>query len=279
MPLLIRETRSTVSSPRLALHYEISGNADGFPLIMVPGWTLNARLWDLVAGPLGERFNVIRYDPRGTGRSTSTPLAEYSRVADAEDLEALMDALGIERAILAGHSKGARVCGLFAVQHPDRVARLCYVGSAEPHGGKALERNFRPIASAWAGDVKRLAREEGLGAAMERLQGGNLFGKLRVSPGGMRLLRRAVEGYQGADLLSDVPPRAYDAEAGAKALAMPVLVLCGETDPFLGECRYAASVLPSARLAVLEGCGHMPMLECPGVFLRELTDFLKDVKP
>ncbi len=279
MPLLFRETLPTASRTRLALHYEISGNGDGPALVMVPGWTLNSRLWDKVAGPLGERFRMVRYDPRGTGLSTSSVVDEYSRVADAEDLEALLDGLKIDKAVLVGHSKGARVCGVFAMQHPERVTRLIYVGSAEPHGGRELERNFRPIASAWAADVKRIAREEGLGAAMEKLQSGNLFGKLRASPDGMKLLRLAVEGYQGADLLSDVPPRVYDTQEGASALGMPVLVLCGESDPFLDECRFAATALPAARLVVLEGCGHMPMLECPEAFIREVAAFLREANP
>ncbi len=274
MPSLIRNVNQKDGPLRISIHYEISGLADGPPVIMVPGWTLNSRLWDKAVPPLQERFKIVRYDPRGSGRSTSTESAEYSRVADAEDLEALLDGLGIEKASLVGHSKGARICGVFAMSRPQRVEKLVYVGSAEPHGGAALERNFRPVASAWAAEVKRLAREEGLEAAMKRLQEGNLFGKLRSSPDGMRLLRLSVEGYQGADLLSEVVPRPFDTRKHVAALTMPVLVICGASDPFLDECQYAAGVLPKARLKVLEGCGHMPMLECAGAFARELADFL-----
>ncbi len=252
--------------------------ADGPPVVLVPGWTLNSRLWDKAVLPLAKRFKIVRYDPRGSGRSASNTMAEYSRVADAEDLLAVLDGLGIEKTSLVGHSKGARICGVFAMSHPERVEKLVYAGSAEPHGGMALERNFRPVASAWAAEVKRLAREQGLGAAMKKLQEGNLFGKLRSSPDGMRLLRLSTEGYQGADLMSDVPARAFDTESHAAALTMPVLVLCGASDPFLDECRYAAGVLPKARLKILEGCGHMPMLECPGPFARELADFLGEPK-
>ena len=276
MPSLIRNVHQEGGPLRISIHYEISGLPDGPTVVMVPGWTLNSRLWDKTVPLLEERFKVVRYDPRGAGRSTSATLAEYSRVADAEDLEALLDGLGIEKAALVGHSKGARICGVFAMSHPQRAEKLVYVGSAEPHGGPALERNFRPIASAWASEVKRLAREEGLGAAMKKLQEGSLFGKLRSSPDGMRLLRLSVEGYQGADLLSGVPPRTFDAEKHAAALTMPVLVLCGASDPFMDECRYATSILPRARLQVLDGCGHMPMLERPEAFARELAGFLGD---
>jgi len=274
MPQLFREDPDHLPAPsRVALHYELSGREGAPPLLLVPGWTLNARLWEPVREPLERRFRVVRFDPRGTGRSSSDPRLEYSRVADAEDLEALMDALGIGSAHLLGHSKGARTVGVFAMSRPERVLSATFVGSGEPHGRGRLERNFRPIASAWAAEARRAAREEGLEAALAKLQGGKLFGKLRTSPEGMALLHRAMEGYRGADLLSEVPHRRFDTEARASALTAPALVLCGESDPFLDECRYAAAHLPDGRLEVLPRCGHMPMLECPEAFTAALDRF------
>ncbi len=275
MPLLYRDLPGELPPPsRLALAYEVAGVPSGPPVVLVPGWTLNARLWDPVAPALEDRYRVVRYDPRGSGRSTSDPRLEYSRAADAEDLRALLDGMEIARAHLVGHSKGAQLCGVFAMQHPERVASLTYVGSAEPQGGPEQERRFRPIASAWVRRVKEVARTQGVEAALPLLQDARLFGKLRASAEGLRRLRRATEGYTGADLLSETPARAFDTEAHAAALAMPVLALCGEEDPFLDECRYAASRIPGARLSMLPRCGHLPMLECPEPFRRELRRFL-----
>jgi len=274
MPLLYREDPAHLPPPsRWALHYQGSGREGAPPLLLVPGWTLNAHLWDGVREPLEARFRVVRLDPRGTGDSTSDPRLEHSRVADAEDLEALLDALRIERAHLVGHSKGARTAGVFAMSHPERVLSAVFVGSGEPHGRGQLERNFRPIARAWAEEARRAAREEGIEVALAKLHGGKLVGKLRTSPAGMALLHRAMEGYSGADLLSEVPLRAFDTEAHAAALTAPALVVCGELDPFLDECRYAAAHLPDGRLEALPRCGHMPMLECPEAFAAALERF------
>lgn len=274
MPLLFRPDPDHLPPPaRVALHYEFSGREGAPPLALVPGWTLNAHLWEVLLPRLEARFRVLRFDPRGTGRSTSDPRLEHSRLADAEDLGALLDGLGLGAAHLLGHSKGARTSAVFAMGHPGRALSAVFVGSAEPHGRGRLERDFRPVAHAWADEVRRLAREEGVVAALGKLQSGKLFGKLRASPQAMHLLHRAMEGYAGADLLTDVPSRVFDTEAAAHRLTAPVLVVCGEEDPFLAECRYAAQTLPAARLEVLPRCGHMPMLERPAAFLDALERF------
>ena len=262
MPLL--------SAGPVTLHYERSG--DGPPLILIPGWTLNLHLWDETVRDLGGRFDVIRYDPRGAGRSTADPRLEFSRPADAEDLLGLMDGLGLTAAHLVGHSKGARIAAVFAMTHPGRVLSLTCLGSAEPHGPSG-EPSFRPIASAWAAKARELARSQGPEAALRSLSGARLFGKIRANPDGMRRLRSAMEGYRAADLLSEVPARAFDTSRAAEAFTMPVHYVCGEEDPFLSECRGAHAAVRGSRLTVLPRCGHMAPIERPAELAAAIAAF------
>ena len=257
----------------LQIHYQIAGS--GPPLVLIPGWTLNLHLWDEMAPLLEQHYRVIRYDPRGAGRSSSNPDLEYSRLADAEDLGALLHRLGIAKAHLVGHSKGARIALTFAMTCPERALSVAAIGFAEPHP-EGSGASFRPIAAQWVANAAKTAREEGPEAAVRNLGRARLFGKLRSSPEGLRHLRLAMEGYTAADQLSEAPKRSCDTEAGASRLAMPILFLAGEEDPFLEECRYAHERLPSSHLVVLPRCGHMAPVERPRAVADALQAFLSE---
>lgn len=255
------------------LHYELSGQ--GPPLVLIPGWTLNVHLWDRLLPFLEPHFQVLRYDPRGAGLSTSDPRLESSRLADAEDLEGLMNETGLGSAHLVGHSKGARIAFVTAMRSPRRALSVAGIGSAEPHPAGQAVPNFRPVAKAWVEKARQIARSQGPEKAAEYLRSARLFGKTRTSPEGAGILLRATEGYRAADLLSRVPPRSFDTDAGLEQLWMPVLYLCGEEDPFLPECRYAHERVPHSRFETLPGCGHLAPIERPELVAPVLLDFLR----
>lgn len=260
---------ATVGS--IAIYYEVSGH--GPPVVCVPGWTLNHRLWDAVVPLLDARFTLIRPDVRGTGRSSSGKHLEYSRVADAEDLAGLLDALGMDAVHLVGHSKGARTSMVFAMRHPERSLSVSCIGSGEPHPS-AGPPTFRSVARAWAEKARDEARKRGPEAALAMLGSAKLLGKMRASPSRVRQLRRAMEGYRADDLLSEVPARDFDTDEGVRRLSCPVLFVAGDQDPFLPECRYAHAHVAGSRLTVLDGCGHMAPLENPERVADALLDFL-----
>jgi len=256
----------------LHLHYELTGS--GPPMILMAGWTLNTRFWDGVAPLLSKDYSVVAFDLRGTGRSTSDPELEYSRMADAEDLARVMDHLGIERAHLVGHSKGARVALTFAMLNPYRALSVTAIGSAEPHGAPEGQRAFRPIAHAWVQKARDMALRDGPRAAAAFLAQGKLFGKLRTSPEGVRRLHHAMEGYEAADLVSMTPRRELDTEALVPNLTMPILFLVGESDPFLPECQYAHERISTSVFKVIPGSGHMLPLEKPPLVASTILDWL-----
>lgn len=99
------------------IYYEVSG--EGYPLVLVSGGSgMDLRQWDLITPALAENYRVIRYDPRGIGRSDN-PSVKYS---DAVDLEALLDYLTLDRAGLIGLSSSGGFVLEFASQYPERVS-------------------------------------------------------------------------------------------------------------------------------------------------------------
>ena len=127
----------------LRVHYQQIG--EGPDLVMVHGLTGNLAVWHLQIVPeLCERFRVLTYDLRGHGHS-DTPRTGYSLDAMAEDLLGLLDALEIERPLIAGHSYGADIALYHALRHPDRVHEVIAIEAALP----ALEESRRD--DGWVG--------------------------------------------------------------------------------------------------------------------------------
>jgi len=104
--------------------------SEGPPLLLLHSLSSNGHLFDgLVAAGLPSVGRLVIPDMRGRGR-TEAPLAGYSLDRGCEDLLALMDRLGIERAIVCGHSFGGLLALYFAARHPDRVSRLVILDAA-----------------------------------------------------------------------------------------------------------------------------------------------------
>lgn len=103
------------------IFYEQSGS--GHPLIFVSGLSGTARSWLPQIAPFSERYRVVTYDQRGTGAS-DTAQRTFSVDQMAEEVVALMDALGIERAHLVGQSTGGAISQTIAIEYPERVGSL-----------------------------------------------------------------------------------------------------------------------------------------------------------
>lgn len=102
-----------------ALYYEDHGA--GFPVLLVPGLGGVGTCWAAQVPVLAREFRVIVHDHRGTGRG-ARPLMTYSVEQMTADLLRIMDACGIERAHLIGHSTGGAIGQVMAIDHPTRIA-------------------------------------------------------------------------------------------------------------------------------------------------------------
>ncbi|WP_313808721.1 alpha/beta hydrolase [Sphingobium sp.] len=123
-----RENTATLKNGLKSHYYEWPG--DGPALILLHPSAGYARIWEWVAEALGNRFHIFAPDQRGHGLS-GRPDGDYSAQEYAHDLELFMQELGIDRAIVVGHSLGGRVAQVFAAMYPERILALGLVNG--PH--------------------------------------------------------------------------------------------------------------------------------------------------
>jgi len=128
------------------LYYELHGPPAGEPLILSPGLGGSAHYWRPNVEALAERFRVLLYDHRGTGRSDPA-LPETVSIEDmADDVIALMDAIGIDRAHFVGHAIGGMIGMAIALKARTRLRRLMVVNGwarLEPHTGRCFDARLR----------------------------------------------------------------------------------------------------------------------------------------
>ena len=218
---------------------------------------------------LGDRHQLVYYDQRACGRSPSDGAAPGWREHVA-DLEALRVYLGDEKLTLLGYSWGGLLAMLYAVEHPERVARMALLSPAPSTASDRPAARARLVAAGQRPEVAALrqvlAEREGL------------------PPGSTPRERRhrfalAVAGYFANPLLAaDLTPfvvqqrveeavwkslEGYDLSMALRGLHIPSLVIHGDEDPIpLDTARRTAEAL-RAELVILTHCGHVPYVEAP----------------
>ena len=114
-----------VAQNQLRLHYRDWGGS-GQPVVLVHGLASTCHIWDLVAPILSKKFRVVALDQRGHGESDK-PDHGYDFATVADDLQGLIEELGMNSPLLVGHSWGADVALELAVRHPSTPKGLCFV--------------------------------------------------------------------------------------------------------------------------------------------------------
>jgi pimeloyl-ACP methyl ester carboxylesterase len=249
------------------LYYEIAGG--GAPLVFVHGFTLDHRMWDEQWDFFRARYTVIRYDWRGHGRS-SDPAAPWS---NCDDLMLLLAHLGVGPVHLCGHSAGGGIALDFAVSYPEMTRSLVLIDSAAG-GFRGWSRAFRDDLA----EMKRLAREQGVEAALTHWQQGPMLAPAFENPRLAARLRTIIGGYRGWQWLNDgleiVPaPLPYDRLDEVRA---PTLVITGErdTEDFRNIANALAEGVRHAHLEIIAGAGHMSSMEAPSQVNRLIAAFL-----
>jgi streptomycin 6-kinase len=229
-------------------------SGDGAPMVLLHGSVQDSRLWDGVFAELGRRHTVIRYDARGLGRSTP-PTAPFSY---EDDLLAVLDHFGIERAALVGLSMGAEVSLDFTLEHPERVRSLTLVGaSASGHDWPPSAELDDYTAANRGHDADRLAELElTLWASLgDRAPG---YPAITTMVTENAKVRAAVEK-------GHVRFASEDAVAHLAQVAVPTTAVVGDHDhPEIGViARRLAEGIPGARLEIVAGADHYLPLRTP----------------
>lgn len=246
----------------------VEATGSGPALLLLHGIGGGRRQWRGPRGGLPADLAVVAWDARGYGDSEGPPVARFADFA--EDLLRLMDALGLDRALAAGHSMGGRVLIEAAALAPDRFAALVLTG-AQPaylaHCDEAGRRAYVAAREAMfeGGAVSRAAAER---VAAEVLAPGASEAARRETIEGFLRLRR--DGFLAALRAS----LGWDRRGAAARLAMPATVVGGALDPVCppAETRALAHAIGQGPPVLLEGVGHMIHLEAPDRLASILTD-------
>src|SRR5437773_9503876 len=250
------------------IHYVETGT--GAPLILIHGLADNVAVWDSVISPLAARFHVVALDQIGFGRSDK-PLLNYRVSTFVDFLDGFLNELKIKRASLVGNSLGGWVAADFALKHPDRIERLVLSDAA---GYAALAKTMDPRAL----NALRLASREDiryLGPLTFRdkrfYEDVDLAFKQRVTAGDSHTVSQFLDSMiRGEDVL--------DGQLGA--IEKPTLILWGRDDKLI-PVSFAARFnkeINASQLRIIDGCGHMPHVECAEKFNHALLQFLGEAE-
>jgi 3-oxoadipate enol-lactonase len=235
--------------------HELLGPLDGPPVILSCSLGTDRSMWDPQTSALVGRNLVVRYDLRGHGQSPA-PAGPYAISDLGEDLLALMDRLGIERASLCGVSIGAMTSIWVAGRAPERVRRLVLCCTSARFGPEAAE-----VYRSRAETVREHTVDAVAGGALERWF---TTGFREAQPELMAQIRRGLtdtssEGYAGCcEALA-----ALDLHPVLGSISAPTLVIAGTEDPATppDHGRAIADGIPGARFELIEGAAHLANIE------------------
>jgi pimeloyl-ACP methyl ester carboxylesterase len=250
----------------------------GPALLFAHGYGHHARLWDPLVPHLAGSYRVLALDNRGHGDSDPDPGFRYHNAAIARDLEAVVDALGVDEISLVGHSQGGHACLRLAGRQPQRVRRLVLVDAGPdiaPGSSGAPREVFRLLAPSFA-SVE--AYEQILAEVHPKLSADHRAALARSSLNATddgRYAPRLDERFLRKQSKRDAETRVkFDREAWAEKenariwhylerIACPTLVMRGEHSPLL-SARVARQMVEEA----------LVMLDEPVAFRKALLAFL-----
>jgi proline iminopeptidase len=284
------EGRSLESSVQVAhardidVHAEVIGS--GPSLVVVGGPQLGHQYMRPLDALAGE-FRVVYYDARGSGRTETGDPSQLSFAGAVEDLEALRQALDLDRLSILGHSLGGHVAYLYAARHPERMASLILVDVGPPLDEELGQRFWsamqsrRSAADEEAGSQIRASAEFQAGepAAVERFMK-NMYGPFFRDPmtpdqsnwGFTPITAANVLEYEER-LMGTLD--AMDPVWSLGRVGCPTLVVHGEADPIPWEFgNFIADRIPGAKLVVIPGASHFPFVEDRAAFLQAIDEFV-----
>jgi pimeloyl-ACP methyl ester carboxylesterase len=254
-----------------AVMYETAGS--GEPLVLIPGFASGRWSWKYQIGALAREFNVITFDPRGVSRSKLADGATATVERIADDVAALIDKLGLERAHVLGISFGGFVAQDLALRYPSKLSRLvlaCTSYGGAGHVAPALEVLMAFSSTAGLNTRERIRQ----------------YLTMAFTPEFVADQPEIVDEFCRLREENVVPERVYmdqllsatkfDAAARVGEIDAATLVLTGDGDmvvPRQNSVNLAAAI-PGAKMVTIADAGHMFFVEKAEEFNSAVVDFL-----
>ncbi len=262
-----------IKSNNIELYYETQGS--GAPLILISGLGYPLWQWHKMVPFLAEHFQVITFDNRGVGQSDK-PAGPYTAQMLAADTAGLLDALGIEKAIIAGHSMGGFVAQAMALDFPQKVAKLilCSTNFGGPHHVPVTPEAMKVLTDVTSDTLTRF--KNGLA--------------ISTAPDWSEKNPEMIEEWIQWRVANPIDPAPYQAqmaigfglmlEAAAfenklPRLNVPTLILFGAHDKVVPpeNASLLAEKISGSKVVILPNAGHFFPIEVAEAASRTITDF------
>ncbi len=248
---------ATIDRNGVKIHYEVHGK--GPAILLSHGYSATSAMWRGQIEVLSKDHTLILWDMRGHGQSDYPENPSlYSEEATVGDMAAILDAIGVKRAMIGGLSLGGYISLAFHLAHPERAQALLIIDTGP--GFKNDEAR-----AGWNATAEKTAQRyatEGLGL----LEGGSAERRLAQhrNARGLELAARGMLAQRDARVISSLPD-----------IKVPSLVLVGSDDkPFLNAADYMAAKIPGAEKMVIAGAGHAANIDQPEAFNAAILAFL-----
>lgn len=260
----------------------------GVPLLLLHGFGNDAHVWDDFVPAVAPYYRTLALDQRGHGDSGHDPELRYDHDSMARDAIAVLDALGLPRAVLIGHSMGGRVAMRFARRHPERLAGLVIVDAGPELDGRGVLRirldaeakrdpSFASVAEYERALVTAypLARPDVLARLARHGLRARADGRLvpKTDPAFAKNWGK-VSPEEAARRSAEETAILWEALRGTPC---PTLVVRGAASDVLSPEtaeRMVEEALPRGQLAVVPAAGHSVMIDNPNGFRDAVLRFV-----
>ena len=262
-----------IKTNNIELYYEIHGA--GQPLVLISGLGYPLWQWHKMVPFLAEHFQVITFDNRGVGQSDK-PAGPYTAQLLAADTAGLLDTLGVEKAIIAGHSMGGFVAQAMALDFPQKVAKLilCSTNFGGPHHVPVTSEAMKVLTDVTSDALTRF--KNGLSVS--------------TAPDWSENNPEMIEEWVKWRVANPIDPAPYQAqmaigfglmpEAAAfenklPRLNVPTLILFGAHDKVVPpeNASLLAEKISGSKIVILPNAGHFFPIEVAEAASRTITDF------
>lgn len=254
------------------MYYELAGEGD--PVVFLHAGIADSRMWNDQFDEFAQQYRVLRYDLRGYGQTTVTNPAAFTH---HEDLHALMNHLGIERAVLIGCSNGGRVAMNTVLAYPDSALGLVMVCSS-PGGFKIDAESpalWQQIIAAYdSGDMEQVSRLEAqLWTVGPDRSPDAVPQSVLDLVYEMNLIALKNEAAENTGEEQSMSPPAIERMS---EIQVPVLAVVGEDDAPVTQAAgdFMEANIVGAKQAHMSNTAHLPSMEHPAEFNRIVLEFL-----
>ncbi len=252
----------------VVINYEIEGPQRAPVVTFSHSLAAALDLWEFQVSALSGSYRVLRYDTRGHGNSSATPGAYTMEILN-EDLMGLLDHLNIRRTHFVGISMGGMIGQVFAINHPDRLAKLVLcdtTGSVPAEMGPVWEKRIR------------IAETKGMEAIADETLERWLSEDFRENKPEVAerireiIIRTPVPGYAGCSRAISV----FDVAAGLSKISAPTLIMVGEKDSStpVTAAETMNQQIHGSELFVIPSALHLSNVEGATLFNERLLRFL-----